>query len=97
MFPSPDMMEREGRETVSIYALLFAPDERHAIAVAVRPGIDSIARAYNASAKVAEIPPGPPVLSTLVAEVYAGDDAMRLKAAREVKHVFETNAGRSRC
>jgi len=67
--------------------------QSHAIAVAVRPGIDSIARAYNASAKVAEIPPGPPVLSTLVAEVYAGDDSTRLKAAREVKRVFETTPG----
>ena len=67
--------------------------QSHAIAVAVRPGIDSIARLYGASAKVAEIPPGPPVLSTLVAEVYAGDDATRLEAARQVKQVFETTPG----
>ena len=38
------------------------------------PAVDSIARRYGARAKVAEIPPGPPVLSTLVAEVYAADD-----------------------
>jgi multidrug efflux pump subunit AcrB len=67
--------------------------QSHAISVAVRPGIDSIARRYGASVKVAEIPPGPPVLSTLVAEVYAGDDSTRLAAAREVKHVFESTPG----
>jgi multidrug efflux pump subunit AcrB len=61
--------------------------------VAVRPGIDSIARRYGASAKVAEIPPGPPVLSTLVAEVYAADDSTRLEAARRVKEVFESTPG----
>ncbi len=67
--------------------------QSHAIAVAVRPVIDSIARRYQASAKIAEIPPGPPVLSTLVAEVYAGDDASRLEAARRVKAVFESTPG----
>ena len=67
--------------------------QSHAIAVDVRPGIDSIARRYGASVKVAEIPPGPPVLSTLVAEVYAGDDSTRLAAARQVKQVFETTPG----
>ncbi|HEU4761712.1 MAG TPA: efflux RND transporter permease subunit, partial [Gemmatimonadales bacterium] len=45
------------------------------------------------SAKVAEIPPGPPVLATLVAEIYAGNDAVRLDAARRVKAVFETTPG----
>ena len=67
--------------------------QSHAIAVAVRPGIDSIARRYHASVKVAEIPPGPPVLSTLVAEVYAGDDSTRLAAAKQVKEVFESTPG----
>jgi multidrug efflux pump subunit AcrB len=67
--------------------------QSHAIAVAVRPAIDSIARRYGAAAKVAEIPPGPPVLSTIVAEVYAADDSTRLAAAARVKHVFESTPG----
>ncbi len=67
--------------------------QSHAIAVAVRPGVDSIAARYRASAKIAEIPPGPPVLSTLVAEVYAANDAARLEAARRVKAVFEATPG----
>ncbi|BAH39701.1 MAG TPA: AcrB/AcrD/AcrF family protein [Gemmatimonas aurantiaca] len=67
--------------------------QSHDIAAAVRPAVDSIATRYGASAKVAEIPPGPPVLSTLVAEVYAADDATRLKAATAVKAIFERTSG----
>ncbi|MBI2795380.1 MAG: efflux RND transporter permease subunit [Gemmatimonadetes bacterium] len=67
--------------------------QSHAIAVAVRPAVDSIARRFGASAKVAEIPPGPPVLATLVAEVYAADDSGRLEAARQVRRVFEATPG----
>jgi len=67
--------------------------QSHAIAVAVRPGIQAIARRYGAAVKVAEIPPGPPVLSTIVAEVYAGDDSTRLAAAAQVKQAFESTPG----
>ncbi|HVX89300.1 MAG TPA: efflux RND transporter permease subunit [Gemmatimonadales bacterium] len=63
--------------------------QSHAIALAVRPAVDSIARIYGARAKVAEIPPGPPVLSTLVAEVYAADDSTRLATAERVRRVLE--------
>ena len=88
---------RSGANVADVQVNLVAkgdrPRQSHAIAVAVRPGIDSIARRYGASAKVAEIPPGPPVLSTLVAEVYAPDDSTRVEAARRVKQVFETTPG----
>ena len=88
---------RTGPNVADVQVNLVAKGERsrqsHAIAVAVRPGIDSIAQRYHASAKVAEIPPGPPVLSTLVAEVYAVDDSTRLAAATQVKRVFETTPG----
>ena len=88
---------RSGPNVADVQVNLAAKGDRsrqsHAIAVAVRPGIDSLARRYDASAKVAEIPPGPPVLSTLVAEVYAADDSTRLEAATQVKHVFETTPG----
>ena len=76
---------RSGPNVGDVQVNLVPKSERsrqsHAIAVAVRPGIDSIARRYEAAVKVAEIPPGPPVLSTLVAEVYAADDSTRLAAA----------------
>jgi multidrug efflux pump subunit AcrB len=88
---------RTGPNVGDVQVNLLAKGERsrqsHAIAVAVRPGIDAIATRYHASAKVAEIPPGPPVLSTLVAEVYAADDSTRLEAARQVKQVFESTPG----
>jgi len=88
---------RRGPNVADVQVNLLAKGDRdrqsHEIAVAVRPAIDSIARRYEASAKVAEIPPGPPVLSTLVAEVYAGDDSTRLEAARAVLHVFESTPG----
>ncbi len=88
---------RRGPNVGDVQVNLVARDQRrrqsHAIAVAVRPGLESIGRRYGASLKIAEIPPGPPVLSTLVAEVYAADDATRLEAAREVRRVFETTPG----
>jgi multidrug efflux pump subunit AcrB len=88
---------RRGANVADVQVNLLPKDERdrqsHEIAVAVRPTIDSIARQYDARAKVAEIPPGPPVLSTLVAEVYGPDDATRLATAREVLRVFETTPG----
>ena len=88
---------RSGPNVADVQVNLLPKGDRsrqsHAIAVAVRPAIDSIARRYSASAKVAEIPPGPPVLSTLVAEVYAADDSTRLEAARQVKAVFDQTPG----
>jgi multidrug efflux pump subunit AcrB len=88
---------RRGPNVTDVQVNLQPKGERsrqsHAIAVAVRPAIDSIARCYGASAKIAEIPPGPPVLSTLVAEIYAADDATRLEAARRVREVFESTPG----
>jgi multidrug efflux pump subunit AcrB len=67
--------------------------QSHAIAVAVRPTVDSIARTFGANAKIAEIPPGPPVLSTLVAEIYADDDSTRLLAAERVRAIMLATPG----
>lgn len=67
--------------------------QSHAIAKSVRPKIHNIARLYGANAKVAEVPPGPPVLQTLVAEVYGPDDENRWQVARQVRDVFENTDG----
>jgi len=67
--------------------------QSHAIAVSVRPSIDSIARRFGGNAKVAEIPPGPPVMSTLVAEVYAPTDSLRVAAAEEVRRIMSSTPG----
>ncbi|MCG8455772.1 MAG: efflux RND transporter permease subunit, partial [Holophagales bacterium] len=47
----------------------------------------------RAAVKVVEVPPGPPVLSTLVVEVYGPDEGERLRVARDVRRIFETTPG----
>ncbi len=68
-------------------------DQSHDIAKRVRPLLKAIADRYGARVKVAEVPPGPPVLSTLVAEVYGPDDGERARIARQVKDIFTKTAG----
>ncbi|SME90595.1 Multidrug efflux pump subunit AcrB [Tistlia consotensis] len=53
--------------------------QSHAIALAVRPKLAAIAERYGASVKLVEVPPGPPVLAPIVAEIY-GPDYARLRA-----------------
>ncbi|HEU5249791.1 MAG TPA: efflux RND transporter permease subunit, partial [Thermoanaerobaculia bacterium] len=65
----------------------------HAIAKAARPIVTAIGRRYDARVKVAEVPPGPPVLQTLVAEIYGPDDAGRRDVARQVKELFSRTEG----
>jgi multidrug efflux pump subunit AcrB len=68
-------------------------EQSHAIALRLRPVVDSIARAFGASVKLAEIPPGPPVLSTLTAEVYGPSYDGQIAAAARVKEIFERTDG----
>jgi len=88
---------RRGPTVADVQVNLRPKGERslqsHGIALRLRPVIDSVARAYGAAVKVAEIPPGPPVLSTLVAEVYGPDEASQLAAARRVREVFASTDG----
>ncbi len=60
----------------------------HDIALAVREDTKDLAKKYNASIKVVEVPPGPPVLSPLVAEVYGLDYDGQIEIAREIKTIF---------
>ena len=57
------------------------------------PGVDAIGRRHGARVKIAEIPPGPPVLSTLVAEVYGPDPVRRREIARQIRGIFEGTDG----
>jgi multidrug efflux pump subunit AcrB len=68
-------------------------DKSHAIAGRVRPELQKIAKAMGAKVKVVEVPPGPPVISPIVAEIYGPNDADRLKLARQVHQVFDSTAG----
>ncbi|MBE9490780.1 MAG: efflux RND transporter permease subunit [Bacteroidetes bacterium] len=63
--------------------------QSHDIAKAVRPGIQKIAKKYGANVKIVEVPPGPPVLSTIVAEVYGPDYNGQIEVARQVKDILE--------
>jgi multidrug efflux pump subunit AcrB len=64
--------------------------QSHAIALAVRGPLQKIARKYDGNAKIVEIPPGPPVLSPLVAEVYGIDYDGQIRIAHKVRKVFES-------
>ncbi|MBI4348508.1 MAG: efflux RND transporter permease subunit [Elusimicrobia bacterium] len=65
----------------------------HDIAKEVRPGLAPIARRFGARLQVAEVPPGPPVLSTLVFELYAPDAATRESLAADVRALLESSDG----
>jgi multidrug efflux pump subunit AcrB len=67
--------------------------QSHAIAKRIRPAIQAIAKDYKANVKIVEVPPGPPVQSVLVAEVYGPDDAARTRLAKRVRSVFENTKG----
>ncbi|MBV5318445.1 MAG: efflux RND transporter permease subunit, partial [Desulfobulbaceae bacterium] len=67
--------------------------QSHDIAKRVRPEIARIAAKYGANVAVAEVPPGPPVLQTLVAEIYGPDESSRVHLATAVKQIFAETAG----
>ena len=68
-------------------------EQSHDIAKKIRPGIDKIAKYFNANVKIAEVPPGPPVLSTLVAEVYGPNYQAQIDYAKKLKNIFENTNG----
>jgi multidrug efflux pump subunit AcrB len=63
--------------------------QSHDIAQAVRPPLDEIARRFNGNVKIVEVPPGPPVLSPLVAEIYGLDYQGQIAMAKQVRQVLE--------
>ena len=88
---------RQGANVADVQVNLAPKGERsaqsHDIAKRVRGPIQQIASAYGASIKVAEAPPGPPVLQTLVAEVYGPDYERQIEIARKIRDVFKNTAG----
>lgn len=68
-------------------------DQSHDIAKRIRPVVQKVGEKYNANIKVVEVPPGPPVLSTLVAEIYGPDSDERVRVAGEVMDIFEEMEG----
>ncbi len=66
--------------------------QSHEIALAVRPALEKIGAAHNAKVKVVEVPPGPPVLSPIVAEIYGPDEAGRHAYAKSLRQAFAATA-----
>jgi multidrug efflux pump subunit AcrB len=67
--------------------------QSHQIARSLRPELDKIAAPFGARIKVAEVPPGPPVLQTLVAEVYGPDYKGQIAVAAKIKKIFQQTDG----
>ncbi len=84
---------RSGGEVGDLQVNLVAKGDRnrksHEIAQAVRPALEAIAKRHGADLKVVEVPPGPPVLSPIVAEIYGPDVAGQMRLAKQVRGVFE--------
>ncbi|HPE06310.1 MAG TPA: efflux RND transporter permease subunit [Smithellaceae bacterium] len=88
---------RSGSNVADIQVNFVTKDERsdqsHDIAKRLRPALKKIGDKYGASIKVAEIPPGPPVLSTLVAEIYGPETNRQMEIAKKVRNIFEKTDG----
>jgi multidrug efflux pump subunit AcrB len=88
---------RRGANIADVQINLVSKGERkaqsHDIAKRVRPRVTEIASKYGARVAVAEVPPGPPVLQTLVAEIYGPNEESRLALANKVIKVFKSTPG----
>ncbi|KPK23697.1 MAG: multidrug transporter AcrB, partial [Desulfobacterales bacterium SG8_35_2] len=88
---------RAGSNVADLQVNFVAKEKRaqqsHDLAKRLRPTLKELGNRYGASIKVAEIPPGPPVLSTLVAEVYGPDPERQVEIASEVKKIFTETDG----
>jgi len=68
-------------------------DQSHVIAKRLRPLLDAIGNRYGARIQVSEVPPGPPVVQTLVAEVYGPDLDGQTRVAQQIKAIFKNTPG----
>ena len=88
---------RAGGDVGDLQVNLVGKHERseksHAIAMRVRPQLQKIALRFGANVKVVEVPPGPPVLSPIVAEIYGPEAEGRRQVAKAVRAVFEKANG----
>ena len=91
---------RESNYVGDIRVNLVPKEERqqqsHQIALRIRSAIEGIAKRYGANLKIVELPPGPPVLSTVVAEVYGPADAGYdeiISVSKDIRKRFEATAG----
>ena len=67
--------------------------QSHLIAMRERPALQAIGKKFNANVKIIEVPPGPPVLAPIVAEIYGPTDEGRSQVAKSVRALFEHEKG----
>jgi multidrug efflux pump subunit AcrB len=67
--------------------------QSHDIVKRIRPRVAEIAARFDARVAVTEVPPGPPVLQTLVAEIYGPNEESRLLLARRVREILRQTPG----
>ena len=88
---------RQGANEADIQVNLLPKGERsaqsHDISKRVRNAIVPIGEKYGAKLKVAEIPPGPPVYQTLVAEIYGPEYRQQIDIARQIRDEFKKTPG----
>jgi multidrug efflux pump subunit AcrB len=88
---------RRGASMAEVQVNLLSKEKRsvqsHAFALRIRPTVAAIAARYGARVAVAEVPPGPPVLQALVAEVYGPDPATRQRLAESMRKLFVNTPG----
>ncbi|MDX2266491.1 MAG: efflux RND transporter permease subunit [Bryobacter sp.] len=88
---------RRGAQVADLQVNLLSKHDRklqsHDIAKQVRARIAPLAAKYGARIKVAEVPPGPPVLATLVAEIFGPNLDQRIALADQVKRLFRESPG----
>ena len=88
---------RQGPNVADIQVNLVPKHDRdaqsHDVAKRVRPRLVEIAARYGARIEVAEVPPGPPVLQTLVAEIYGPDYERQIEVGEQIRAVFEEAEG----
>ncbi len=83
----------QGDLQVNLVADIARERQSHDIASSLREPLQEISASFGASVKIVEIPPGPPVLSPLVAEIYAADEPSRTALAQQVAEQMKTIDG----
>jgi len=88
---------RRGQNVADIQVNFVSKHKRkkksHELAKEIRIPVQEIAKKYGANVKITEIPPGPPVLATLLAEIYGPNYKKQIEIARKIKKIFEETDG----
>lgn len=88
---------RKGHNVADIQVNFYGKSRRdtdsHELAKRLRGPVQEIGEKYSANIKIAEVPPGPPVLSTLVTEVYGPDEKSRLEVAGMIEKIYQDTPG----